>query len=192
MNTQTSSLKEESLILLCIEQLPYNAEGFEELVKRYQKQVFAMCRRYLATEGDAEDATQEIFMKVFHSLPSFEHRSTFKTWLFSITINHCKTLLSNKKRHDQHYVNDERLVSDYEAENSDTAVLAEAASETDCVQGVIAKMLTDERDLLLLRFNCDMSLEEISGVLGKKLSATKMRFYRTLEKFKNLHEKYCT
>jgi len=60
------------------------------------------------------------------------------------------------------------------------------------VQSVIGKLKEDERDVILLRFTSELSIEEIAKVLGKKLSATKMSFYRTLEKFKQLHEKLCT
>jgi RNA polymerase sigma-70 factor (ECF subfamily) len=194
MKTTLSSLDDDTLVRQCQTELPYNSTSYEELVKRYQKPVFYMCRRYLAVESDAEDATQEVFMKVFHTLPAFEHRSAFKTWLFSIAINHCKTLLGKNQRFDQfhEFANDDDTQTDFEDEAADTAKLSEAEDERNCVQNVISKMREDERDVILLRFTSELSIEEISNVLGKQLSATKMAFYRTLEKFKALHEKYCT
>jgi len=186
------TIDDEALIKRCQAELPYVVTGFEELVRRYQTPLFAMCRRYLSVESDAEDATQEVFMKVFHSLPSFEQRSTFKTWLFSIAINHCKTILSNNKRQRERYINDETSTISATDEYIDGEVLLESEDEQNCVQRVIAKMKASERDLILLRFTSELSLEDIAGVLGKQLSATKMSFYRTLEKFKLLHEKYCT
>ena len=193
MTIAIASLDDDTLVRQSQEELPYNATSYEELVKRYQKPVYAMCRRYLSIDSDAEDATQDVFMKVFHTLPSFEFRSSFKTWLFSIAINHCKTLLSKTQRFNQfHEYGDDDFSENYEDETSNTAMNVENDDDRNCVQSVIGKLKEDERDVILLRFTSELSIEEIAKVLGKKLSATKMSFYRTLEKFKQLHEKYCT
>lgn len=192
MQSELNLLDENALISLCKEQLPYIPTGFEELVKRHQKKVVHLCLRYLSQESDAEDATQEIFMKVFHALPSFDHRSAFTTWLFSIAINHCKTLLSKNQLHSQRYVyGDEDAEANYmdDLENMDDQL--ELDEDKDCVQDVITKLKPDERDMILLRFSSELSLNDIADILKKKLSATKMGFYRTLEKFKDLYEKYC-
>jgi len=77
MTLAITSLDDDTLVRQSQDELPYIATSYEELVKRYQKPVYAMCRRYLSVESDAEDATQDVFMKVFHTLPSFEFRSTF-------------------------------------------------------------------------------------------------------------------
>lgn len=193
MTIAITSLDDDTLVRQSQDELPYNATSYEELVKRYQKPVYAMCRRYLSIDSDAEDATQEVFMKVFHTLPRFEFRSSFKTWLFSIAINHCKTLLSKTQRFNQfHEYGDDDFSENYEDESSNIANNAEEDDDRNCVQSVIAKLKEDERDVILLRYTSELSIEEIAKVLGKKLSATKMSFYRTLEKFKQLHEKYCT
>ena len=193
MPTALTTLDDETLVRQSQAELPYNATSYEELVKRYQKPVYAMCRRYLSIDSDAEDATQEVFMKVFHTLPNFEYRSTFKTWLFSIAINHCKTLLSKTKRFNQfHEYGDDDSAESYEDEGNDTAMNIEDDDERNCVQSVIGKMKDDERDFILLRFTSELSIDEIAKVLDKKLSATKMAFYRALDKFKQLHEKHCT
>ena len=193
MTIAISSLDDDTLVRQSQDELPYNATSYEELVKRYQKPVYAMCRRYLSIESDAEDATQEVFMKVFHTLPKFEFRSSFKTWIFSIAINHCKTLLSKTKRFNSfHEYGDDDFSENYEDESSNVANNAEDDDDRNCVQSVIGKLKEDERDVILLRYTSELSIEEIAKVLGKKLSATKMSFYRTLEKFKQLHEKYCT
>lgn len=186
------AIDDVQLIKNCQQELPYVVTSFEELVRRYQSPLFAMCRRYLSVESDAEDATQEIFMKVFHTLANFEHRSTFKTWLFSIAINHCKTILSNNKKQQERYVNDDEITFNTADDGRDSEQQFESDDEKNCVQRVIGMMKSVERDLILLRFTSDLSLDEIANTLGKQLSATKMSFYRALEKFKTLHERHCT
>lgn len=190
MHKQLNLLDEDALILLCKEQLPYIPTGFEELVKRYQKKVFYLCKRYLLVESDAEDATQEVFMKVFHALPAFDHRSAFTTWLFSIAINHCKTLLAKNQRHNQRYeYGNEEAEDSYQ--DPDNKQKADIDDDKKCIQEAIGKMKPEEQDMILLRFASELSLDNIADVMGKKLSATKMGFYRALEKFKGLYEKYC-
>ena len=186
MQNQLNSLDENALIKLCKEQLPYIPSGYEELVKRYQKKVFYLCKRYLSVETEAEDATQEVFIKVFHALPAFDNRSTFTTWLFSIAINHCKTLLTKRNLENQRYEYGNELAEEnYLDEDEDIAQDAETEDDKECIQEAISKMKEDERDMILLRFSSELPLDDIAKILGKKLSATKMSFYRALEKFKS-------
>ena len=192
MQNVLKSLDENALINLCKDQLPYIPSGFEELVKRYQKKVFYLCKRYLSVESEAEDATQEVFIKVFHALPAFDNRSAFTTWLFSIAINHCKTLLAKRNLENQRYEYGNELAEEnYLDEDEDIAQDAETEDDKECIQEAISKMKEDERDMILLRFSSELPLDDIAKVLGKKLSATKMSFYRALEKFRVLYEKYC-
>jgi len=192
MKTELNLLDENELIALCKKQLPYIPTGFEELVTRYQKKVFYLCKRYLSAESDAEDATQEVFMKVFHALQSFDNRSAFTTWLFSIAINHCKTLLAKNQLHNQRYEYGNELAEDnYQDDSEDSSGDAETNDEKKCIQEVIHKMKPDERDMILLRFTSELPIDDIAEIIGKKLSATKMGFYRALEKFKDLYEKFC-
>ncbi len=192
MKKQLNLLTEDALIALCKEQLPYVPSAYEELVKRYQQKVFYLCKRYLTTESEAEDATQEVFMKIFHALPKFDHRSTLTTWIFSIAINHCKSLLTKRQLHSQRYEYGNDKAQD---EFSDDSYIHEKdltdEDEKKCIQEAMSKMKSDERDMITLRFSSELGLEEIAKVLGKKLSATKMGFYRALEKFKILYETYC-
>lgn len=192
MKTPLNSLSEDALLELCKEQLPYVLSAYEELVKRYQQKVFYLCKRYLSTESDAEDATQEIFMKIFHALPKFDNRSTFTTWLFSIAINHCKTLLSKRNLHNQRFeYGNESAHDELEDDDHDYEQELKDEDEKKCIQKAMGEMKAEDRDMISLRFSSELDLEEISKVLGKKLSATKMGFYRALEKFKVLYETYC-
>ena len=192
MKTQLNLLNEDALVVICQEQLPYVPNAYEELIKRYQQKVFYLCKRYLTIESDAEDATQEVFMKVFHTLPRFDHRSTFTTWLFSVVTNHCKTMLSKRKLHNQRYEygNDKAQEEFLDDSNSQEQDLKNE-NERENIQELLHKMKSDEQDMIMLRFTSELPLNDIAKITGKKLSATKMRFYRALEKFKGLYEADC-
>ena len=73
--------------------------AFEELVFRYDKQVLTIAARYVQSAEDAKDIYQEVFLRVFRSLPRFQLRSQFSTWLFRITTNVCLTHRAKRKRH---------------------------------------------------------------------------------------------
>ena len=73
--------------------------AFEELVFRYDKQVLTIAARHVQSSEDAKDIYQEVFLRVYRSLPKFQLRSQFSTWLFRITTNVCLTHRSRRKRH---------------------------------------------------------------------------------------------
>jgi RNA polymerase sigma-70 factor (ECF subfamily) len=73
--------------------------AFEQLVFRYDKQVLTIAARYVQSSEDAKDIYQEVFLRVFRSLPRFQLRSQFSTWLFRITTNVCLSHRTKRKRH---------------------------------------------------------------------------------------------
>jgi RNA polymerase sigma-70 factor (ECF subfamily) len=73
--------------------------AFEQLVFRYDKQVLTIAARHVQSSEDAKDIYQEVFLRVYRSLPKFQLRSQFSTWLFRITTNVCLTHRSRRKRH---------------------------------------------------------------------------------------------
>ncbi len=74
-----------------------DAAAYETLVRRYQDKVMATCVRMLGNREDAEDAAQEVFVKVYDALPRFDPRAKFSTWLYRVTINHCLNMLRARR-----------------------------------------------------------------------------------------------
>lgn len=193
MTVVLEQLDETTLLAQCRAELPYVMTAFSELVRRHERYVFNVCRRYLGSEADAEDITQEVFMRVFHALPGFEGRSQFKTWLYRIAMNECHS--EARKRKDvsyDAYSDDEGSWLD-SIEGDETPHDNHAADDDrDCVQSALTHMKPRDMEILNLRFMGELSLEEIADTVSTKLSATKMRFYRAMEQFKQLYEKLCT
>src|ERR1043165_6667811 len=63
--------------------------AFDELMIRYERQVYRICYRFVENRDDAMDLAQEVFIKAFEHLPSFRGESSLKTWLYRIAVNHC-------------------------------------------------------------------------------------------------------
>ena len=119
--------------------------AFEQLVFRYDKQVLTIAARYVQSAEDAKDIYQEVFLRVFRSLPRFQLRSQFSTWLFRITTNVCLSHRTKRKRHlhtslnqdseDEHggtlaETISDKSATDEQAEKSDTALHVAKAVET--------------------------------------------------------------
>ena len=185
------NMSERDLVSLSVKQLPYITQAYTELVKRHKSYVYALCYRYLSTKEPAEDASQDVFLKVFHALPNFQFKSEFKTWLYSIAVNHCNTLLLKRNRERARYNEIENVDLISGDEQAETANCVAKESDKHCVHEVIEQLGQEDRNLILLRFNSDLGLNDIADIMGKKISATKMKFYRSLEKFKLLYQQIC-
>lgn len=184
MEQVLQKLDEASLIRQCQSELPYVVVAFGELVRRHERYVFNVCQRYLESKEDAEDATQEVFLRVFHVLPGFEGRSQFRTWLFRIAMNHCHS--SAKKRQHHEADSNEAILNMLAGEGFPEQVVSDE-EERDCVQRSLKQMRTQDMEILNLRFTGELSLDEIASTLSSNLSATKMRLYRAMENFKKIY-----
>lgn len=185
------NLDEVLLIEQCQQELPYVMTAFAELVRRHERYVFNVCRRYLGSESDAEDTTQEVFLRVFHALPGFEGRAQFRTWLYRITMNQCHALSAKRKPMTVQSTEEDDSLLDSLADESSPEQELEEAEDRDCVQRSLLQMREQDMEILSLRFMGELSLDEIAETMRSKLSATKMRFYRAMEQFKAIYERLC-
>lgn len=72
-------------------------EAFEQIFRVYRNPVFRLAYRFTGNRDDAEDLTQEIFLKVFENIGSFRYESSFATWLYRIAVNTCMNFQRDKK-----------------------------------------------------------------------------------------------
>ncbi|WP_321326128.1 RNA polymerase sigma factor [Thiomicrorhabdus sp.] len=166
-------------------ELPHVTVAFEELIIRHENKVYAICLRYFGHQEQAEEISQEVFLKVFQQLKNFRGDAQFSTWLYRIAINLCHTAAQKKSYTTQYdslddYADDVQLSSEFECDD-----------EEQCVQYCIDQQNEVEKAIISMRFNTELSLKEIADILNLKLSATKMRLYRAMEGFKQLYEKNC-
>jgi RNA polymerase sigma-70 factor (ECF subfamily) len=158
--------------------------AFEELVRIYRGRVQANCRHLTRSPDDAEDLTQEVFVKAFFGLSRFEGRSSFKTWIQRIKVNHCLNFL--KKREGKTFIPfgepGEGAPEPAEDSGAERQVASKEARER------IADVLDQLPDTLRVPLiMCDVdqfSYREIADTLGIGLSAVKMRIKRGREEFR--------
>jgi len=156
---------------------------FDELYKRYSNKVYFKCYSLLGDYTQAEDATQEIFLKVVLSIAGFNRKSKFSTWLYSITYNFCidelRRLKKNKMVFDVEGDIHGELPDDEEDNLTSEANLVALQATLDVIDEA-------DRAILIMKYQDNMMVKEIADILSLSESAVKMRLKRAKEKFKKL------
>ena len=154
-----------------------DARAFTELVDRHAAACLRFATRMLGDRADAEDVAQETFLRAFNALERYDQQQQFRTWLFSILINRCRTSMTQRMRRER------RIVFDNEALERSTVEAAQDAVELrEELARAIAALPPDQREAFLLRHVEELSYEEIMSVTGAGMSALKMRVKRACER----------
>ncbi|MBK8624309.1 MAG: RNA polymerase sigma factor [Saprospiraceae bacterium] len=164
--------------------LTQNVNYFNLLYDRYSNKVFAKCISMLKDNDIAEDATQEIFVKVLLSLSKFNGKSKFSTWLYSITYNFCIDIIRKGKK-DIITPLDDNTYLDIEDNIDDSEIL-----ETNVfrLKEILEKMNIDDKSILMMKYQDDLSIKEICDVMDKTESAIKMKILRAKERFLKIYQ----
>ena len=158
-----------------------DSRAFTELVDRHAAACLRFATRMLGERSDAEDVAQETFLRAFKALGHYDERLPFRTWLYSILINRCRTSLSQRMRRER------RVVFDNEAlERSSVEAAQDAMELREELNRAIATLPPEQREAFLLRHVEDLSYEEIMSVTGAGMSALKMRVKRACERLQQL------
>ncbi len=153
-------------------------EAFAELLYTFQDAVYNLCYRLLGERTEAEDATQEAFLKAYYNLARYDHERSFKTWVLSIASNHCIDRL--RKRRMSYVSIDESIPATLSLASDDPepeqALLGHERSQL--IQAMLNDLQPDYRATVVLRYWYDYSYAEIAEILGDTESAVKSRLYR--------------
>jgi len=136
-------------------------QAFTLLVRKYQNRVANILTRYVRNSGDIADVTQEVFIKVHKSLPSFRGDSAFYTWLYRITVNTAKNYLTSQSRRPP--------ASDIDAQEADSYDGSEALKEADTPERIlrseeIKRVIMATIDQLPAELKAAITLRELEGM----------------------------
>lgn len=159
--------------------LAEDQDAFAELVYLFQDPVYNLCYRMLGDAGEAEDATQEAFLRAFLNLRRYDTKRSFKTWLMSIASNHCIDRW-RKRRMQLVSLDDEPTAAALALSSSDPLPeqAALSAEQSELLQGLLMKLEESYRLPLVLRYWYDYSYAEIAQVMDTTESAIKSRLFR--------------
>lgn len=163
-----------------------NPEHFTQLYRRYGGKVFAKCISMLNDEALARDAVQDVFIKVFLNLSRFNEKSSFSTWLYSITYNFCIDLIRRKKKIPVLLADDVSRIGDEPMPEIPDSVLLEMKHER--LERVLKDLPEGDRIILLMKYMDDMSIKDIAEFFQKTESAIKMQIMRAKHKAQAIYE----
>ncbi len=159
-------------------------EAFESLVVRYSSKVFGLCFSLLGNHADAEDASQEAFLKAFRAIATYRDQASFSTWLYRITRNACIDLVRQRSRRPT-------VSIDAEIEEEDGAVGIQVVDDAplqdetaasnwsaEKVRAAIGTLPEGFRTVILLRDIEGLSYQEVARVLGVREGTVKSRLAR--------------
>ena len=158
-------------------------QAFEQLVGLYQNQIYKLALRYTNNEADAMDVTQEVFLKVYRSLPGFKGDSALNTWIYRIAVNTALDLSRKKSRRSETglYIYDdsgEETECEIADENYSPQLLAEKSDIRAAVSEAVALLPDGQKQPLILRDINGLSYEQIASVLGLSAGTVKSRIFR--------------
>lgn len=156
--------------------------SFSELVKRHQKGLLRLSMRFVKDLDIAQDVVQESFIKTYEKLNSFEGRSSFKSWLYQITVNTARNKL-REDRYDYSDIEDVQLGIDPQAEKS---LVHRAVGEI--LNAEVEKLPFKQKTALVLRVYEDMSFSEIAEVMECPYDTAKANYRHALLKLKEVFE----
>ena len=141
-----------------------------ELVERFQTDVFAVCRRLLANEHDAEDVAQEVFVRVFRSLTRWDGERPLRPWILGITVNRCRTALGKRAKAPE--------LADYLHETPDRKPADDSAEMAREIRAAVDALRPEYREVFVLFHERGQPYEEIAEAVGRPVGTVKTWLHR--------------
>ena len=178
-----SNISDSELVKLCKSELPNSEYAFDEFIERYKNYVFYIAYEKLKNQEDAEDATQETFVRVYFGIQNFRGDSEFKTWLTRIVQNVCMTVLLTRKRKFWKYHISLNGEADLEGIYASTLSTKQETNFWQHIGRILRRMTFIYRKVFIFKYFKNFSLFDISVKTKTTLAATKMKVKRAKEQF---------
>jgi RNA polymerase sigma factor (sigma-70 family) len=159
-------------------------QAYALLVDRHKSFVFTLALRYTKNREDAEEVSQDIFIKAYRALADFRGTAKFSTWLYTIITTTCITFL-RKKKLETHSLDNEKIFEIADSQDSGLrANLVEQKSRITMVNKAIDLLSTDDGTIITLFYKGEQTLEEIALALGIDPNTAKVRLHRARARLK--------
>jgi len=161
-----------------------DAEAFGEIVRRWERRIFALAYGMLGREEDARDATQETFLAAFRNLRGFRGEARVSSWLHRIAVNQCITRQRRAK------VRSESALEDEQEKNAGSFAapirlspvrITESVQITRAVRRAVNSLPLELRQIVVMKEFEELTFKEISDILDVPLSTVKSRLYTALK-----------
>lgn len=147
-----------------------DAEAVRALVDRFQAEVYGLCVRLLNHRHDAEDVTQEVFLRIFRSLRKWDCTRPLRPWIMGIAVNRCRTWLAQRARRPE--------LADYLHETAAAPPADDSAELVSEIQAALRQLRPDYRSVFVLFHEHGHPYEEIAEALGRPVGTIKTWLHR--------------
>lgn len=179
-----ANLTDEQLVELSVSQ---NAEAFGEIVRRWERKIFALCFGMLNREDDARDALQETFVAAYRNLKNFRGEAKVSSWLHRIAVNQCLTIKRRARVRSEEFLDETESAEDrtfVAPANLSPARTTEQSERMALVRQAVLALPEDLRQVILMKEFEEMTFQEISDALQLPLSTVKSRLYTALKQLR--------
>ncbi|WP_291855888.1 RNA polymerase sigma factor [Marinilabilia sp.] len=159
-------------------------EAFSVLVDRYRQKVFQTCMGFLHNTDDAEDLTQEIFVKAWNALKSFDGRAAFSTWLYRIAVNKAINQTRRNKLRSFTGINDEVTDSGFADDDAESKLLR--SEQRAQIKSAVNRLKSNQKKAFVLFYYQELSLIEVAEILEMSPKATESLIFRSRKKLQKL------
>lgn len=156
--------------------------AFEDLVTKYQREIYGLACRMVSDQEEAKDLAQQTFLQAFIHLRSFRQEAQFRTWIFRIAINQCYNFLKSRKKYGDPVDFDE-VVLVGEDDTPEEELISQ--DERRRVYAALKKLPPKQQAVLTLKVDQGLSYQEISEVLGGTPGAARVNYCQALKTLKN-------
>lgn len=155
---------------------------FERLYHEHKSLVYNVALNYLQSIEDAEEVTQDVFIKVYHSLENFNQKSSYKTWIYRIAINQCLDFSKRKNSQKRFFIFGKKSQNEQEYLNTSTfehpGILMENQEDAAILFSVINTLTENQKTAFLLSKLDGLSNPEIAEILQLSISSVESLVFR--------------
>lgn len=184
-----TNLTDEQLVQIAVSE---NTDAFGEIVKRWERKIFALCYGMLNREDEARDAAQETFIAAYRNLANFRGEAKVSSWLHRIAVNQCLTKKRRQKTRSETFLDDEKNEEErfFVAPEGDAPTNNfETNEKAQIVRQAVNSLPADLRQIIVMKEFEEMTFQEISDTLEIPLSTVKSRLYTALKQLRMKLEK---
>jgi RNA polymerase sigma-70 factor (ECF subfamily) len=162
-----------------------DTQAFAVLVDRYKDLVFTLAIRMLKNREEAEEVSQDTFIKIYKALPKFKGQSKLSTWIYKVAYNTCLDRIKKNNRHQNEVTIDS--FTENQIKTLDNALEAmESAEQQQTIQNCLQQLASKDSFLLTLFYFEELSLEEISQIVNMEPNTVKVNIHRARKRLASI------
>jgi RNA polymerase sigma factor (sigma-70 family) len=158
-----------------------NEQAYTQLVNRYKEKVYWVVRRMIPDHDEADDITQNVFIKAYQSLNNFKGESSFYTWIYRIAVNLSLNEIRRKKVRKIFSLDDRET---FELHSNDEHPLEKLEHEErkQLIQKAIDRLPEKQKKVFVLRYHEELPYEKIAKILNTSVGGLKANYFHAVQK----------